>query len=213
MTRKMRHTTYGILHTAYNSGFSIIEMLVTISIIAIISSIVLISFPTFASTIVLENLTHEIALVVRQAQVYGIGIKQSQQALGGDFPSYGAHFDTSTDESQKQVIFFADVDGDGIYSAGEEVETFLIQRGNTISGLCYEHASTSADCTNTQNDTNVIDITFTRPNPTAHININADSLKVDRDSAKITVSPPDGSEIGDRFIYVSLTGQIAVTSE
>ncbi|OGZ10586.1 MAG: hypothetical protein A3D67_01885 [Candidatus Lloydbacteria bacterium RIFCSPHIGHO2_02_FULL_51_22] len=189
-------------------------MLVTISIIAIISGIVLISFPTFASTIVLENLTHEIALVVRQAQVYGIGIKQ---ALGGGFPSYGAHFDTS---EPAQVIFFADTyppavgstpAGDGVYTNDDNgtqtsyediiVERFLIQRGNTISGLCFDTSCTLAD---------TIDITFTRPNPTAHIWANSAG---DRGSAKITVSPPDGSVIGNRFIYVSLTGQIAVTSE
>ncbi len=185
--------------------------MVTVSIIVIISSIVLFNFPSFASRILLENLTHEIALVVRQAQVYGIGIKQT---TGGLFPAYGVHFDNSsgvitvgdvTEEARKLVIFFADLPagvGNGRYDVGEEVETFVIQRGNIISGLCYDVSCSSAD---------TLDITFKRPEPEAHIRVNGGSSDVS--SARITISPPSGSEIGDRFIYVYSSGQIAVTAE
>ncbi|MBI2049272.1 MAG: prepilin-type N-terminal cleavage/methylation domain-containing protein [Parcubacteria group bacterium] len=190
------------------AGFSLIELMVTTSVIVIISSIVLFNFPSFASRILLENLTHEIALVVRQAQVYGIGIKQT---TGGLFPAYGAHFDiTATpleDPPNKKVIFFSDVPagaGNGRYDVGEELETFTIQRGNIISGLCYDTSCISAGVT-------TIDITFKRPEPEAHIRVNGSGGDVS--SARITISPPSGSEIGDRFIYVYSSGQIAVTAE
>src|SRR3989344_2191523 len=72
-------------HLKPSAGFSLIELMVTTSIIVIISSIILFNFPSFASRILLENLTHEIALVVRQGQVHGIGIKQT--TTGGLFPA------------------------------------------------------------------------------------------------------------------------------
>ncbi|MBI3019851.1 MAG: hypothetical protein HYY60_00790 [Parcubacteria group bacterium] len=192
-----------------------IELMVTVSIIVIISSIVLFNFPSFASRILLENLTHEIALVVRQAQVYGIGIKQT---TGGLFPAYGAHFSNSsgvitvggiTEEARKLVIFFADLPagtGNGQYDGGEEVETFTIQRGNTVSDLCY----TNAIHTTWQCDVNNLDVIFKRPEPEAHIKTNPDIGELD--SARITVTLPS-AEIGERYITVYSSGQIAVTAE
>src|SRR3989344_7482185 len=120
-----------------SEGFSLIELMVTTAIIAVISSIVLFNFPSFSSKILLENLTHEIALVIRQAQVYGIGIKRTES---GAFPSYGAHFSTESDAEKKQVILFADANGNGIYDPSFDIniETFEIQRGNYMSGLCYD---------------------------------------------------------------------------
>ncbi len=190
--------------TKTQDGFSMIELMVTTSIVAVISSIVLFNFPSFSSKILLENLTHEIALVVRQAQVYGIGIKAT---AGGVFPSYGAHFDTDP-AKQKQVLLFADANTNGIYEAGNDtvIETFEIQRGNYISGLC-SIASGFTTCAPTEE----IDITFKRPDPEAKIcagSVCTGSIS----AAQITVSPPAGSDIGPRFISVWISGQIAVTS-
>lgn len=197
-----------------------IELMVTTSVIVIISSIVLFNFPSFASRILLENLTHEIALVVRQAQVYGIGIKQTSTGL---FPAYGAHFDTATtpteDPPNKKVIFFADIyppafgetpAGDGIYTAGRDValETFTIQRGNIISGLCYREGS--AIDWSCGSGISLVDITFKRPEPEAHIRVNGTGSEVS--SARITVTSPN-PEIGDRYITVYSSGQIAVTAD
>lgn len=187
-----------------NRGFTLIEMLVTISIIAIISSIVLFNFPSFSSKIVLENLTHEIALIVRQAQVFGIGIKR-QIGTAETFPSYGAHFDLNT---PTEVIFFADINTDGIYNnpPDVDVETFIIQRGNKISALCYNIPCIDVPSSGER----VVDITFKRPDPEA--NIYVEGVGVGLSVVQITVSPSDGVEIGDRYITVWSSGQIAVTS-
>ena len=205
----MRNSKFQIQNSRFqrkSGGFSLIELMVTTSIIVIISSIVLFNFPSFASRILLENLTHEIALVVRQAQVYGIGIKQT---TGGLFPAYGAHFDKSAapseDPQNKKVIFFADVNGNYFYDGdSEKLETFVIQRGNTISALCYD-VQIGGSCSSA----NKIDITFKRPEPEAHIRFNG--VGSDVSSAKITVTSPN-AEIGERYITVYSSGQIAVTS-
>ncbi len=200
---KINNQKYPIPDTRYpilTCGFSVIELMVTTAIIAIVSSIVLFNFPSFSSRILLENLTHEIALVVRQAQVYGIGIRA---APGGIFPSYGAHFDIRTEETKKRVLLFADINTNGVYEEGSDatIETFEIQRGNTISGLCYGTLCSEVD---------TLDITFKRPDPEAIIRVNG-IMGENKDAAQITISPPAGSDIGNRYISVWSSGQIAVT--
>jgi len=220
----MNHARYQLPDTRYHSGFALIEMLVTTSIIAIVSSIVLFSFPTFASKIILENLTHEIALVVRQAQVYGIGIKR-QAGTENVFPGYGAHFEVENPyvpedagSPNKRVVFFADANGNDTYDfvdgngdglpdpeEGETLEVFIIERGNYISDLCY--ATTGPFVCG---GTTKIDITFKRPDPNASMTAYPSGGSLS--SVRIVVSSPKGSTVGDRFIEVWASGQIAVTT-
>lgn len=52
-------------------GFTLIEFVVIISIFAIMASVALVNFAGFRSNIGLNNLAHDIALTIRQAQVFG----------------------------------------------------------------------------------------------------------------------------------------------
>src|SRR5512133_2633560 len=70
-------------------GFSLIEMIVVIGIIALLSTVTLSNYKDVSSRISLENLAQQIALTVRQAQVYGISVVRG---TGSVYPSYGVHF-------------------------------------------------------------------------------------------------------------------------
>lgn len=79
-----------------NRAFTLIEVLVTISIVAIISAVVSYGYRKFNDSIAINNASKEMAITIRKMQVYGSSGKESSQG-NRDFSSpYGIHV-TSTD--------------------------------------------------------------------------------------------------------------------
>ena len=177
------------------TGFTLIELLVTISIFVIISSVMFFSFPTFGSRTVLNNLAHEIALAVRQAQVFGISVREFTP---GEFPHYGIFFNTS---NNAEFVLFADLNKNDLYdeTSGELAERFVIRKGNYVSRLCGFSLPTSP-CS----PLNELYVTFERPNPEATIK---DGVGLEYSYAQISVRSPRGDT---RTITVWSNGQIAV---
>ena len=79
-----------------NRGFSLVELLVVISIFTIISSVVVFRQSKFSSDILITNLAYQMALEIREAQTYGIGVKSvDNPVIIGDSKfkyGYGIHF-------------------------------------------------------------------------------------------------------------------------
>ncbi len=184
-------------------GFTLVELLVSISIFMIITIMAVVNHSQFNSTILLTNLAYEIGLSIRQAQVYGITVKQTSASPIQFNSGYGIHFDLQTDP--KTYVLFEDVkpsgsQADHVYSQGtdDDVETFHIQKGNSISGIYIDGVTTSQP---------VVDISFIRPNPDAYIIVSGD---VNRHSkAEICLKSPQGTK---RKVVVESTGQISVVS-
>lgn len=185
-----------IFRKKLNSGFTLVELLVTISIFAILTGVVLFNQTKFDSTILLTNLAYDTALTIRQAQTYGINIKEfDNNSNTNKFVPYGVHFETGA--NNKSFILFADINMDGIYDGDTSscspsypgksdgcVNRYNIKRGNYISDLCTIGVNSEA-C-----EPNTLDITFKRPNPDAIIKvIEGDSF----DRARIVLSSIDGS--------------------
>tara|TARA_Y100000031_G_scaffold150898_2_gene191139 strand:+ start:55555 stop:56157 length:603 start_codon:yes stop_codon:yes gene_type:complete len=182
-----------------NGGFSLVELLVTVSIFVVITGIVLINFPSFSSKIALENLANEIALAVRQAQVFGIASREF--GIGsGIFPTHGAHFDSA----QTTTFFiYADTNDNSKYDGDAELlETFTVRRRNYISELCGFQFSDSI-CT----PLTKLDITFSRPDPEPTILGTTDTGEANYSYATITIKSPPGNT---RMVTVWSNGQIAI---
>ncbi len=62
-------------------GFSLIELIVVTGIFTVITAVVLANNAQFNNSVLLGNAAYDIALSVRQAQVYGL----STQAYSGEF--------------------------------------------------------------------------------------------------------------------------------
>ncbi len=107
------------------AGFSLVEMLVAVAIFAIISSVLLANYPEFRSRAALDNMAHQIALVFREAQVYGISVRGQTNS----FPVYGVYVAKVPDEGLKELIIFGDKNGDNIYTEGEKLDAFTLQVG------------------------------------------------------------------------------------
>ncbi|NOY35892.1 MAG: prepilin-type N-terminal cleavage/methylation domain-containing protein [bacterium] len=188
----------------YGSGFTLVELLVTMSILVVITSMILANYPKFSGTLALKRTAQEIALTVRQAQVYGLSVREFG-AGSGVFPGYGVHFDIVG--SPDTFVLFADINKNKSYDAGdgcggastECVQMFKINTGDKISKLCGDEQSfPPGDCSLGQ-----LDIVYLRPTPTVTLEGDGSSFS----DADIVVRSPRGEE---KKIKVWLSGQIGV---
>ena len=206
-------------------GFTLAELLVSIGIMIVITSTVLFNQSSYTSAISLTNLANDISLTIRQAQIYGVSVKQLQ-AGSNDFSSaYGVEFNTSStgDPTGGSYIFFADrgVSKNGYYDgtwdcpvggASECLQKIMTTSGNTISQLCILRTNDNGVCSgNPAMLVNMIAITFLRPSNTANIVFFNNGGQVPNPSniqgAQITVSSPTGLT---HSVVVYTTGQISV---
>ncbi|MCX6731697.1 MAG: prepilin-type N-terminal cleavage/methylation domain-containing protein [Candidatus Parcubacteria bacterium] len=171
-------------------GFTIIELVVTTSILVIITTLIFANYPKFRESISLKKTAQEIALTVRQAQTYGLGVREFQPG-SRIFPGYGVHFDIDSSDS---FVLFAD----GV-SGNNTVESFKIQTGEKISDLCVKTVNTTSCGHNT------IDIIFFRPNPL--VTIKADGSSSGISDAEIIISSPAGQT---KKVVILSSGQISV---
>lgn len=185
------------------AGFTLVELLVVTGILVIISSIMLANNAAFGGIITLRNLTYDIAISVREAQIYGISVRR----FGTDEfeAGYGVHFRSSSPTS---YILFADAGhngsgaDDGLYSGeSEQVEVFTIGRNYQIDDLCVTTPGAAEMTCGLQK----LDVVFIRPEPDAHIRYNDNSTLNQR--ARIDVRSPRGDVAS---IFIEATGQISV---
>jgi prepilin-type N-terminal cleavage/methylation domain-containing protein len=213
-------------------GFSLIELLVVLSIIMVLTFVVLTTQSSFNKTLVLSNTAYDIALSIRTAETYGLGSRTvtgvSQRNVG-----HGIRFDIS---QPNRFVFFADSTpaasasnchglppsdaggatspaaqpGDCIYQAGSDVavKTYTIENNITITNFCT-YTSGTPTCTGSGGVT-TLDVVFSRPNPDAFISKNGSySFLSPITQACITLSSPYGAT---RTIVVGAAGHIAVNT-
>jgi hypothetical protein len=177
----------------------LIELLVVVSIFTIISVLTIASNASFGEKITLETLAYDVALSVRQSQVYGIAVRRFG-LVGSDFNrGYGMHFDLT---SANNYELFADtLTGNGIYDEGELVEATTIQGGYHVADLCVRpHGSITEDCSITE-----LNILFKRPEPDAYIRGSAATPTYEL--GRVILQSPRGTTAD---IVVELSGQISV---
>jgi len=190
------------------NAFTLVEVLVTTSILVIISTAILFSFPKFNSKIAFDNLAYQIALKVREAQIFGLGVRGFETPGGTVFSSHGISFDVSTPENRITFSRFVDLPlgeglpGDRLYNAAnEEFERLDIRGGNSIFELCGHLSGGQINCT-----LKFVNILFERPDPDAifrsnipgHVYGQVDIIIIDR-NGELT-----------KTIQVFSTGQISI---
>ncbi len=173
--------------------------MVVSAIFMVLSSVVLSANTRFGNRVILQNLAHEMALTVREAQVYGIAVRRF---AGSNFDvGYGMYFVPSSGETQTVYQLFGDVVANGVYDGGETVRTITLAGGYRIVDICARNASSSIETCGLPG----IHIMFYRPEPDALIR-RAAGIPTD-DRVRIVLESPRGARAE---VHVEASGQIAV---
>jgi prepilin-type N-terminal cleavage/methylation domain-containing protein len=160
-----------------NRGMTYIELIVVLSIFAVISSMVIFNYGDFQARVDIKNLASDIALQIVQAQKSSLsGLLPSLSGYDSTWkPSYGVYFSSSVSPDSrgadnKDFIYFADLgnatlpqngifDGSGSTCTGECLNKITITKNDNISSLnvFYQNDSTPHNLSD-------LTITFERPN-------------------------------------------------
>lgn len=195
------------IFTHGSEGFTMIEMVVSVGIFVVMTTIILANYQKFLNTVSISTLASEIAVSIRQAQVYGQNVREFG-AGSNTFPSYGVFFDSNTTDS---FVLFADVaDGNKQYNGiacgitgSECLEKFKIQSRASIAQLCGNMKTGPSEC-----GLSSLNIAFTRPNPDASIiGVSGGISKIYSD-AEIVLSAIGGT--AEKTVVVWASGQIGV---
>lgn len=207
-------------------GFSLIELLVTATIITLIALVIFSGQSQFSSTVLLSSTAYDIALTIRDAQTYGLGTRSQ---LGVANAGYGIDLKRGITNS---YVLFADSDpapaaglchplpingaaapnaypGNCIYTANDAlVATYKLGSGMKISDFCVYNGAwscaTSHGLTLTQ-----LDLVFSRPNGTAYISTNGTTYSAANTQACLTVTSPTNTS---KYISINSVGQIVANA-
>lgn len=194
-----------VLRSSNNSekGFTLIEFIAIVSIFAIIASILLFNFSGFNSNVSLSRLSHDIGLIIRDAQVRG----QSGQSDTGDVMSrrpVGVFFTASGSTGfADEFIQYRSIDGNDYYNQNPnndiKLDMIRISTDGTIADIQTGNGNNLSSCN--QN----VSIAFKRPDPEPLVYCGQSNPPESK--AQITVTVPDGTS---KSIVVHPTGQIEV---
>lgn len=181
-----------------SSGFGLVELIVSLSIVTIVTGIVVARHNTFNGAILLRNQAYEIAFVIKEAQQLAVSGSQTETLTTTKKQRYGVAFSTLTgDDANKQsIVLYKDNNTNGIFDSGTDVEikTYRLDSRFEITDL-------KTDSTSRNN----VRVLFERPFFDAHFYPNSNG------PVQITVSPV-GKTSPQRVINVSSSGQIMVES-
>jgi len=193
-------------------GFTLIELLVVSIIILVITTVILLRQDKFNSSTLLRSLGYNIALSVRQAQVYGTSVfgVESQGTIV-HAPAYGVSF--SSGDLSHYVLFAALTPDDYSYTTAltNKVKLFTLGTGYKLKKFCVtpvadltvEYCSTDATL-----PLQYLSIYFKRPNPDAFFA--TDRTGEQYAGALVQVQAQNGDT---KSISVTSSGQITVIQQ
>lgn len=194
-------------------GFTLVELLVVSSIVLIITTFTLFQQAKFNSTTLLRSLAYNVALSIRQAQVYGTSVRGFTSGGGVSFGTgYGIHFPSAV--TPYQYYLFSDISNtDGIRTSSAEDATppspFKVGSGYALKQLCVRVGAGALDCS-----ISTLTVFFRRPNPEPCISTNANTVVCGLgvtpvySSAYVTLGSTANADT--RSIKVTDTGQISI---
>jgi len=180
-----------------HKGFTLLEMIVVLGIFGIMTSITVFNYSKFRSQTVLTNMAYEVALSVREAQIYGVSVRNPNginASQGFSYP-YGINFIEGSSTYNLFADSFGGGNGRADCSENECVTPYTMQRNIFVSGLRKKINSTCTDVTE-------LNVMYRRPSPETIF----DNLQ-NAEFAEVEILAPDGDL---RYILIRSNGQIEV---
>lgn len=176
----------------WQAGMTYIELIVVLSIFAVMSTVVMYNYGDFQSKVDIKNLASDIALKIVEAQKSSLSGKLPLNPPDNWKPSYGVYFDTSSEEGKKSLIYFANIGAGDFYGDSDVIlDKPEIKRNYYISDLKCDGASI---------ESGILSIVFRRPDSRALMPCS---------NAQIFISSP-GSEPSTASISISAPGRIQI---
>jgi len=184
-----------------NKGFTLIELLVVVSIAVVITTSVVVQQRSWSDSLAVKTQAYDLALMIRQAQVYSLGVKEDTVGTGDKFNiGYGVYFDTDN----TRYIYFADRNNNNQYDNGEQVETKTFNNGVLIKDVCGVSKCIYSGGGLLQKAS----ISFFRPETNANISLlNNVGNPIDNSPVTISLESPNGIIVN---VIVEANGQISI---
>jgi type II secretory pathway pseudopilin PulG len=156
------HATCSTLHVPRAAGFTLIELLVSLGIIIMITTMVHPSKTQYERSLYLTNAAYDVALLIREAQVYSTNVRQTEASGTFDI-GYGLGLDSTS-----KFTLFADLNRNHFYDAASDlaIRSYIITGGNVVSSWCLVYSLAPNLCVNSLYPPS---ITFMRPDSEACI--------------------------------------------
>ncbi len=142
-------------------GFTVVELLIVITVMGIIATILISGFPRFGELLAVDREAQLIALAIRDIEQRAVSTLESPIVSGQFRTAFGVHFNI---KNKRQYRLFSDaIDQNNFLDAGEEVEVVPIARAR-IRRIC-KLDSAGAVCDPPYDDLEQLSVTYKRPNP------------------------------------------------
>lgn len=205
-----------------NKGFTLIEFIVVLVIFSVMSTVSIFNYGDYRKSIEETNVTQDVALTIRQAQVYGLS--SSDKIVGSDIIDPETLFlnnqsveditqdrsvrGVSIDSLTETIIIFEDINRNFIYDSGTDRmidQRSIITENVDIIGVDLCDVTPNCDFIQTTR----VDIVFQRPYPDAYISLNG-GYPTTYDYASILIG--DASSY-DKYVQISSIGSISVKKD
>ncbi|KND49168.1 MAG: putative Type IV pilus pilin [Parcubacteria bacterium C7867-008] len=205
-------------------GFTLVELLVSLSIVFLISAIAITGQSTFNQGILLNDTAYSLALSTRQAQSLGLSSRKFAGVQNGGYGIY-----VTNNAPINSYIIFADINsvpsgpswctavasstpesksGNCMYDGlGETFQTYTLTRGFTISDFCGK-TPTGLKCASTD-DVASVHALFLRPNTSSVITgVSPGGTKIAFSCLQFSLRAPGGTAV--QTVRVTQVGEISV---
>lgn len=194
------------LWSSTTAGFSLIELLVTIAVMGMVAGMVFTQRAGFSQSIGLKNVTQEIALAVRQAQVYGVTSRGSRLNADIDDFAYSIHFDARPNRNQNFPMYIDRI-GNATYGNNDTlIDSYQLPSNMQIRYICTGANFSDTACNSY--DKNEVIIKFSRPHPDAQILRRSGNAINNAETAVIVIEEVDSGN--RRKVIVRASGYITV---